>query len=63
MPPRRQRAALAPEPTVMLRTTSAPAIKTLLEIIKDLQTRINVTFNAEGMSLSVSFTVACRAWL
>ena len=36
----------------MLRTTSAPAIKTLLEIIKDLQTRINVTFDAEGMFLS-----------
>ena len=51
MPPRPAKRARGPEPTMLLRTTSGPAIKTLLEIIKDLQTRINVTFDDDGMRL------------
>ena len=38
-----------------LRTVSGPAIKTLLEIIKDLATRINVRFDSDGMHAAVSF--------
>ena len=39
---------------VELRTVSGPAIKTLLEIVKDLATRINVRFDGEGMHCAVS---------
>ena len=38
-----------PMATMELRTVSGPAIKTLLEIIKDLATRINVRFDGDGM--------------